>query len=151
MAWMVASGEYDLVLGSRILGNTVRRGGMPWWRYVANRCLTVAQNLLLNSKLSEFHTGYRAYSRRVLEALPLAENSDDFVFDNQVIAQAVYFGFNIGEISCPIRYNSDASSITFERSVVYGFGVLKVSLEYRLARLGLLRPRYFAAEGRRLL
>lgn len=148
MAWMIASGEYDLALGSRILGNLVLRGGMPWWRYVANRFLTLFQNMLLGSKLSEFHTGYRAYSRRLLEALPLAENSDDFVFDNQLIAQAVYFGFNIGEISCPIRYLDDSSSINFMRSVTYGFGVLGVSISYRLTRMGITHPRIFVNAAR---
>lgn len=149
MAWMVASGEYDLVLGSRILGNIAQRGGMPWWRYVANRALTLFQNTLLGSKLSEFHTGYRAYSRKLLEALPLAANSDDFVFDNQFIAQTVYFGYSIGEISVPIRYLDDSSSISFSRSVTYGFGVLGVSIQYRLTRWGLAHPGIYArAEGK---
>jgi len=143
MAWMVASGEYDLVLGSRILGSVTQRGGMPWWRYVSNRALTLFQNTLLGSKLSEFHTGYRAYSRRLLEALPLEANSDDFVFDNQFIAQTVWFGYDIGEISVPIRYLADSSSISFRRSVTYGFGVLGVSIQYRLARMGIVHPRIF--------
>jgi glycosyltransferase involved in cell wall biosynthesis len=147
MAWMVASGEYDLVLGSRILGNIAQRGGMPWWRFVSNRLLTLFENILLGSKLSEFHTGYRAYSRKLLEALPLDANSDDFVFDNQFIAQTVYFGFNIGEISVPIRYLDDSSSISFARSVTYGFGVLGVSMEYRLTRMGVMHPGIFARAG----
>jgi glycosyltransferase involved in cell wall biosynthesis len=147
MAWMVASGEYALVLGSRILGNIAGRGGMPWWRFIANRGLTLFQNLLLGSKLSEFHTGYRAYSRALLEALPLDANSDDFVFDNQVIAQTVWLGFHIGEISVPIRYLDDSSSISFSRSVTYGFGVLGVSIQYRLARMGIGGARIFKATG----
>ena len=136
MAWMVASGEYDLVLASRILGGGALRGGMPLWRYVANRGLTFAENLLTGLKLSEYHTGYRAYSRRVLETIPFEANSDDFVFDNQVIAQTALMGFRIGEISCPTRYMDEASSINFRRSVVYGFGVLGTTLRLRLARMG---------------
>src|SRR6516225_10135216 len=124
MAWQVASGEYDIVLGSRILGAGALKGGMPLYKYVANRFLTSVENFLLGIKLSEFHTGYRAFSRRVLEDLPLHENSDDFVFDNQVLAQAVAFGFPIGEISCPTKYFPEASSINFRRSVTYGCGVL---------------------------
>lgn len=137
MAWLVASGEYDLVLASRILGGGALKGGMPWWRYVANRGLTLAENLLMGLKLSEYHTGYRAYSKRVLETLPLDANSDDFVFDNQVLAQAAYFGFRIGEISCPTRYMEEASSINFRRSCVYGFGVLGTALRFRFAKLGM--------------
>src|SRR3982751_21886 len=124
MAWLVASGEFDIVLGSRILGTGALKGGMPLYKYVANRFLTAVENLLLGVKLSEFHTGYRAFSRRVLETLPLHENSDDFVFDNQILAQAVAFGFLIGEISCPTRYFPEASSINFRRSMTYGMGVL---------------------------
>ena len=151
MAWMIASGEYDLVLASRILGRGAREGGMPWWRYVANRFLTLAENLLLGVKLSEFHSGYRSYSRRVLETLPLEEGSNDFVFDNQLLAQAVAFGFRIGEISCPTRYGEDASSIGFRRSVVYGFGVLATALAFRLHAWGLAKPAIFSPQGRRLL
>lgn len=143
MAWMIASEEYDLVLASRILGAGAREGGMPWWRFVANRFLTAIENLLLGMKLSEYHTGFRAYSRRVLERLPLEVASDDFVFDNQVIAQAVHFGFRIGEISCPTRYRADSSSISFGPSVRYGFGVLAVALAYRLQRWGLARFEIF--------
>jgi len=150
MAWMVASGEYDIVLGSRILRNTALTGGMPLWRYIPNRFLTAFENLLLNTKLSEFHTGYRAYAREVLERLPLGENSDDFVFDNQILAQAIYFGFRIGEISCPTRYDPDSSSINFARSFQYGLGVMRVSILYRLARLGLAHPRIFDRDGGRL-
>lgn len=137
MAGMVASDVYDVVLGSRILGRTARAGGMPRYKYVSNRMLTAFQNLLLGSKLSEFHTGYRAYSRKVLETLPLLANSDDFVFDNQVLAQTVAFGFSIGEISCPTKYFPEASSIGFGRSVRYGLGVVATSLEFRAWRMGL--------------
>lgn len=143
MAGMIASDVYDVVLGSRILGRTARAGGMPRYKYVSNRVLTAFQNLLLGSKLSEFHTGYRAYSRKVLETLPLLANSDDFVFDNQVLAQAVAFGFSIGEISCPTKYFPEASSIGFGRSVRYGLGVVATSLEFRAWRMGLkAAPRY---------
>jgi glycosyltransferase involved in cell wall biosynthesis len=150
MASMVASGHFDCVLGSRILGVGARKGGMPLWKYVANRFLTAAENLLVGYKLAEYHTGYRAFSRRLLETLPLHENSDDFVFDNQMLVQALWFGFDIGEVSCPTRYFPEASSIGFRRSVRYGFGVLGAALEFRLARLGLRRPRRFAGDGRRL-
>lgn len=137
MAGMIASGVYDVVLGSRILGNTALAGGMPLYKYVANRFLTAFQNLLIGAKLSEFHTGFRAFSRHALERLPLLANSDDFVFDNQMLTQAVAFGLSIGEISCPTRYFTDASSINFHRSLVYGLGVIATSLEYRLWRMGL--------------
>ncbi|WP_300622106.1 glycosyltransferase family 2 protein [Dokdonella sp.] len=143
MAAMVASDVYDVVIGSRILGNTAIAGGMPRYKYFSNRVLTALQNLLLGSKLSEFHTGYRAFSRRVLETLPLRGNSDDFVFDNQMLVQAVAFGHRIGEISCPTKYFADASEINFRRSVVYGFGVLWTGLVYRLWRWKLLRSRLF--------
>lgn len=143
MAAMVASGVYDAVLGSRILGNTARRGGMPLYKYISNRFLTATQNLLLGAKLSEYHTGYRAFSRRVLEELPLLANSDDFVFDNQMLTQTVAAGFRVGEISCPTKYFPEASSINFRRSVVYGLGVLATSLKYRLWKWKLLRSRLF--------
>jgi glycosyltransferase involved in cell wall biosynthesis len=136
MASMIGSELYDCVLASRILGGHARAGGMPLWRYVANRFLTLAENLLMGSKLSEFHTGYRAFSRKLLETLPLDENSDDFVFDNQMIAQIVWFDFKVAEVSCPTRYATDASSINFVRSVVYGFGCLGTALHYRLCRMG---------------
>jgi glycosyltransferase involved in cell wall biosynthesis len=151
MAGMVASGHFDCVLGSRILGVGARKGGMPLWKYVANRGLTFFENLLLGYKLSEYHTGYRAFSRRLLETLPLEENSDDFVFDNQMLAQVLWFGFDVGEISCPTRYFAEASSIGFRRSVTYGFGVLATALEYRAARMGLTHPARLSATGRRLL
>jgi glycosyltransferase involved in cell wall biosynthesis len=150
MAWLVASGEFDVVLGSRILGTGAIRGGMPRYKYVANRFLTAFENILLGSKLSEFHTGYRAFSRRVLESLPLEENSDDFVFDNQILAQVVFFDFKIGEISCPTRYFAEASSINLRRSITYGLGVLRTSVQYRLQRLGFLHTAIFSHSGRRL-
>jgi glycosyltransferase involved in cell wall biosynthesis len=138
IASMVASGEYDLVLGSRILGGRARVGGMPLYKYVANRALTLAENILLGQKLSEYHTGYRAWSRRALQKLPIDRCSDDFLFDNQVLVQAVHWGFRIGEISCPTRYFREASSIGPRRSVVYGLGVLETAARYRLHHLGLL-------------
>jgi glycosyltransferase involved in cell wall biosynthesis len=144
MAAMVASGVYDVVIGSRILGNTALSGGMPRYKYIANRVLTALQNLLVGVKLSEFHSGYRAFSRRVIETLPLAANSPDFIFDNQMLIQAHAFGMRIGEISCPTRYFADSSQISFGRAVVYGFGVLRTSLQYRLWRWGLARPRIFS-------
>ncbi|MEL6759295.1 MAG: glycosyltransferase family 2 protein [Myxococcota bacterium] len=134
MASMVQSGHYDLVLGSRILGGSARTGGMPRYKYLANRALTAAQNILCDAKLSEYHTGFRAYSRELLEAIPYEQNSEDFLFDNQVIVQALRFGFSVGEISCPTRYFAEASSIGFTRSVVYGLGVLRTSLGYRWDR-----------------
>jgi len=146
MAAMVASGVYDVVIGSRILGNTALSGGMPRYKYVANRALTAIQNLLVGTKLSEFHTGYRAFARTVLETLPLAANSPDFLFDNQMLIQAHAFGMRIGEISCPTRYFGEASKISFSRSVVYGLGVLWTSLQYRMWRWGLVRPRIFSPE-----
>jgi glycosyltransferase involved in cell wall biosynthesis len=143
MAAMVVSGEYDLVLGSRILGGRARHSGMPLYKYISNRFLTLVENLILGCKLSEFHTGYRAFSRAVLENLPLENNSDDFVFDNEMLAQAVYFDFRLGEISCPTRYFAEASSINFHRSVVYGLGVLWTSLRFRLHKAGICRFRIF--------
>lgn len=149
MASMIASGHYDLVLGSRILGGGALKGGMPVYKYVANRLLTFAENLLLGAKLSEYHTGLRAYTREVLETLPLDANSDDFVFDNEVLAQTLFFGFAIGEISCPTRYFDEASSINFFRSCVYGLGVLRVAASYRLHKWGLLKSEIFRKSGRR--
>ena len=143
MAGMVTSGLYHCVLASRILGGQALSGGMPMWRYVPNRFLTLAGNVLLGTKVSEFHTGYRAYSRELVERLPLDANSDDFVFDNEVLAETAWLGYQIGEVSCPTRYAPDASSITFWRSVKYGFGCLAVALRFRLARWGLVRdPRF---------
>jgi glycosyltransferase involved in cell wall biosynthesis len=151
MAGMIAYGEYDAVIGSRIIGNGALRGGMPLYKYVANRFLTLFQNILMGCKLSEYHTGFRAFSRELIEALPLNENSDDFVFDNQMLAQIVYFGYRLGEISCPTRYFPEASSINFRRSVRYGFGVLATSLQFRLHRMRLTRPRIFRTRGQKLL
>jgi glycosyltransferase involved in cell wall biosynthesis len=151
MAGMVASGVYDMVLASRILGGGALRGGMPLYKYISNRCLTAFQNLFLHVKLSEYHTGYRAFSRKLLETLPLKENSDDFVFDNQMIAQAVMFGFRIGEISCPTKYFDEASSINFKRSVEYGLGVLSTTASFVAHKLGIARIRRFEPTGRTLL
>ena len=139
MASMIASGHYDAVMASRILGRGALAGGMPVWKYVANRGLTLVENLLLGQKFSEYHSGYRAWSRHVLEHLALDRCSDDFVFDNQMIAQALAAGFRFGEISCPTRYFKEASSINFRRSVTYGFGVLGTAMRYRLDRAGLRR------------
>jgi glycosyltransferase involved in cell wall biosynthesis len=149
MAWMISSGEYDVVLGSRIIGGRARQGGMPAYKYVGNRALTAFQNVLQGSKLSEFHTGFRAFSREVLETLPLMENANDFVFDNQMLAQALFFDFRIGEISCPTRYFAEASSVDFGASVVYGLGVIKTAIEFRLGRMG-LEAGYLRRDGRGL-
>ena len=146
MASMIAYGVYDVVLGSRIIGGAALRGGMPLYKYVSNRLLTAFENLLLRAKLSEYHTGYRAFSREVLTRLPLRENSDDFIFDNQVLAQCVYFGFQIGEVSCPTKYFPEASSINFRRSVKYGLGVLLTSLQFRLQQTGLGKFRIFSGQ-----
>lgn len=146
MAAMIASGVYDVVFGSRILGNGAIAGGMPRYKYVFNRMLTALENLLIGSKLSEFHSGYRAFSRGVLESLPLKPNSDDFVFDNQMLVQAHAAGARIGEISCPTKYFPEASEINFRRSVVYGLGVLRVALTYRWWKWGLLRTRLFSTD-----
>jgi glycosyltransferase involved in cell wall biosynthesis len=143
MASMIAYGVYDVVLGSRILGGGALKGGMPRIKYVANRALTLIQNLALGAKLSEYHTGFRAYSREMLLSLPLSANSEDFVFDNQFLAQCIYLGARIGEISCPTRYFPEASSINMRRSVVYGFGVLKTTLDCMAARIGLYRKPIF--------
>jgi glycosyltransferase involved in cell wall biosynthesis len=150
MAGMIASGEYDVVLGSRILGTGALSGGMPFYKFVSNRFLTAAQNLLVGQKLSEYHSGFRAFSRKVLETLPLNENSDDFVFDNQMLVQAVRFGFRIGEISCPTRYLPEASSINFRRSVQYGLGVLGTSLRYVAWRAGWRKQPFLDEAGRKL-
>lgn len=150
MASMVAYDVYDVVLGSRIIGGTALHGGMPLWKYVANRFLTAFENIFLGIKLSEYHTGYRAFSSKVLTRLPLLENSDDFVFDNQVLAQCVHFGFRIGEVSCPTKYFEEASSINFSRSVTYGVGVLRTTLQFALQRWGVANFRIFNEKGRRL-
>lgn len=151
MAGMIAYGEYDVVMGSRILGKGALAGGMPLYKYVANRFLTLAQNVLINQKLSEYHTGFRAFRREVLESLPLDENSDDFVFDNEMITQAAFFRYRIGELSCPTRYFTEASSINFARSIKYGLGVLATSAKYRLHRWHLLKSKLFRAREEKLL
>ena len=145
MASMIAEGEFDVVLASRILGVGALAGGMPVYKYIANRFLTLVQNILVGHKLSEYHTGYRAWSRKTLESLPLLNNSDDFVFDNQMLAQTIYQGFRIGEISCPTRYFPEASSINFKRSVIYGLGVLLNSVRFRLQRMGLKNYAIFSS------
>jgi glycosyltransferase involved in cell wall biosynthesis len=150
MAAMVASGVYDMVLASRILGGGALKGGMPRYKYISNRMLTAFQNLFLGVKLSEYHTGFRAFSRELLQALPLLENSDDFVFDNQMIAQAVMFGFKIGEISCPTKYFEEASSINFKRSVKYGLGVLATTMSFVAHKTGIRRSPRFGVSGRKL-
>src|SRR5271169_2490919 len=150
MASMVAYGVYDVVLGSRIIGGTALLGGMPLYKYVSNRLLTAFENLFLRVKLSEYHTGYRAFSRQVLTELPLLENSPDFVFDNQMLAQCVYFGFRIGEVSCPTKYFAEASSINFRRSVKYGLGVLLTTLQFSLNRRGFLHHPIYSEQGRTL-
>ena len=144
MASMIAYDVYDVVLGSRIIGGGALKGGMPVYKYIANRFLTAVENLLLGTKLSEFHTGYRAFSKRVLESLPLHVNSDDFVFDNEMLVQIIYFGYRVGEISCPTRYFKEASSINFVKSVVYGLGVLSTTAKFRLQKLGLIDSRLFS-------
>lgn len=151
MAGMVSSGVYDMVLGSRILGGGALKGGMPVYKYIANRLLTAFQNLFLGAKLSEYHTGFRAFSREILQTLPLLENSDDFVFDNQMIAQAVMFGFRIGEISCPTKYFEEASSINFKRSMQYGFSVLATTVGFMTHKLGIRHLPMFEASGRKVM
>jgi glycosyltransferase involved in cell wall biosynthesis len=143
MASMIAYGVYDVVLGSRILGGGALRGGMPLYKYIFNRLLTAFENIFLGIKLSEYHTGYRAFDRRVLETLPLHQNSDDFVFDNEMLAQAAMFKFRIGEVSCPTKYFKEASSISFRRSVRYGLGVLATTMKFFFHRLGIVRSRLF--------
>lgn len=145
MAYVIANGLYPVVLGSRILGKGALKGGMPWYKYVANRFLTLVQNILLNQKLSEYHTGYRAFSGEVLRSVNYNVNSDDFVFDNQMLAQIFYKGFEIGEITCPTKYFPEASSINLKRSTIYALGVLKVSLVYRFTKWGLMRPKYLVS------
>lgn len=150
MAALITSGMFDLVLGSRILGNKALEGGMPLYKYVANRLLTLVENNIISQKLSEYHTGFRAFSRRVLLGLPIVENSDDFIFDNQMLLQAFYFGYKVAEITCPSRYTEDSSSINFSRSVVYGFGVLSTALKYALEKHSLARFPIFDKNGRKI-
>jgi glycosyltransferase involved in cell wall biosynthesis len=143
MLYPIANGLFPVMLGSRILGKGALIGGMPLYKYIANRFLTLVQNLLMGQKLAEYHTGYRAFSREILESLPLEENNDDFVFDNEMLAQIAYAGHTIGEVTCPTKYFDEASSINFSRSMKYGLGVLRVSLSYRLNRWGLMHSRIF--------
>jgi glycosyltransferase involved in cell wall biosynthesis len=147
MASLIGNGLYHCVLGSRILGGYALKGGMPYWKYVANRFLTFTENFLIGAKLSEYHTGYRAFSRELLEKLPLEVNSDDFVFDNQMLSQIIWFGYTVAEVSCPTRYFAEASSINFSRSVKYGFGCLKTALDFRLSRMKLINTSLFPANG----
>jgi glycosyltransferase involved in cell wall biosynthesis len=150
MASLIGQGQYDVVLGSRILCGGAMKGGMPLYKYFANRLLTFTQNVLMSAKLSEYHTGYRAFSKEVLISLPLEENSDDFVFDNQMISQAIFFGYRVGEISCPALYFKEASSINFRRSVTYGLGVLATSFQFFFERAKVKKHKIFASDGRRL-
>jgi len=150
IASIIASEHYDIVLGSRIIGGDALKGGMPLYKYFANRFLTLIENMILGAKLSEYHTGYRAFHQKVLQTLPLEENSDDFIFDNEVLVQAIYFGFKIGEISCPTRYFKEASSINFIRSVKYGFGVLATSMKYILQKSGIMNSSILNPKGKKL-
>ena len=150
MAHMIAQGVFDVVIGSRILGNQAITGGMPVYKYISNRFLTLVENAIINQKLSEYHTGYRAFSKEVLRSIPLLENSDDFVFDNEMLLQVFYFGFKVGEVSCPALYFDDASSISFRRSVTYGIGVLKTALKYFLSKKGLAADPIFNKDGKKL-
>ena len=151
MAALITSGIFDAVLGSRILGNKALAGGMPIYKYIANRILTLIENVMINEKLSEYHTGYRAFSRQALLNLPILENSDDFVFDNQMLLQTFYFGYRVGEITCPASYTKESSSINFSRSVTYGFGVLGTAWDYMLCRFGLARRKVFDKNGKKLV
>lgn len=150
MVALIGSGLYDCAIGSRILGGQARQSGMPLYKYVANRVLTLVQNVMMQSKLTEFHTGYRAFSRELLLSLPLEENSDDFVFDNQMLSQVIFFGFSIGEVSCPTKYFADASSINFQHSCRYGLGCLATSWLFRAAKMGIYHSRLFRADGKKL-
>lgn len=143
MAGMIGSDLYDCVLGSRILGGYALTGGMPPWKYIANRLLTLTENILLGAKLSEYHTGYRAFSRQLLEKLTLEHNSDDFLFDNQMLAQIIWLGYTIAEVTCPTKYFTEASSINLRRSIIYGIGCLRTALSFRLVRMKLIRSRLF--------
>ncbi|HKQ39807.1 MAG TPA: glycosyltransferase family 2 protein [Verrucomicrobiae bacterium] len=145
MVSLIANGVHPCVLGSRILGGHALKGGMPWWRYVSNRFLTLFSNIFMGAKLSEFHTGYRAFSREILQRLPLEVNSNDFIFDNQMLAQVLWFGYTIGEVSCPTLYFGESSSINFRRSVKYGFGCLVMALMYRMAKMKVIKSKYFPA------
>jgi glycosyltransferase involved in cell wall biosynthesis len=145
MASLIAENMFDCVLGSRILGIGALKGGMPLYKYISNRFLTLFQNLVIHHKLSEYHTGYRAFSREILETLPLERNEDGFIFDNQMLAQIVYAGFRVGEITCPTRYEPDSSSINLTNSITYGLGVMRTSVEFRLAKMGLKKSPIFSS------
>jgi glycosyltransferase involved in cell wall biosynthesis len=151
MAALLCTGEFDMILGSRVLCGMALKNGMPWYKYISNRFLTFLENLMLNYKLSEYHTGYRAFTREVLLELPVLENSDDFIFDNQIIAQAIYFGYRIGEISAPCRYNKDSSSINFRRSVFYGLGVIWTGIKFVLQKSKLAHFKIFDKNGKKIL
>jgi hypothetical protein len=150
MASTIAYGVFDAMIGSRILGNKALEGGMPLYKYVSNRFLTAAENLLIQQKLSEYHSGYRAFSAEVLESIPLLENSDDFVFDNEMLLQVMYFGFGVGEVSCPAKYFEEASSIGLSRSMTYGLGVLSTAMKYFLSKRGSKRYVIFNPDGKKL-
>jgi len=150
MAGLLVSGMFDVVLGSRILGGMALKGGMPLYKYISNRILTMAENMFLGAKLSEYHTGYRAFTAEFLSRMPFGENSDDFVFDNEVLSQAVFFGYRIGEITSPSSYHKEASSISFRRSVVYGFSVLKTIVKFVLQKKGVCKYRIFDLNGKHL-
>jgi hypothetical protein len=143
MTSMIGNELYHCVLGSRILGGYALKGGMPWWKYASNRFLTLVENIMTGAKLSEYHSGYRAFSRKLLEKLPLERNSDDFVFDNQMLAQVLWLDYKIAEVSCPTKYFAEASSINFHRSLKYGFGCLNTAIKYRLAKMHLIKSRLF--------
>jgi hypothetical protein len=147
MASLIGNGLYHCVLGSRILGGYALKGGMPPWKYIANRFLTFVENVLIGAKLSEYHTGYRAFSRELLLRLPLKNNSDDFVFDNQMMAQIVWFGYTVAEVSCPTKYFAEASSINLSRSIKYGFGCLRTAIAFRLAKMKLMKSVLFPTHG----
>ncbi len=147
MASMIGNGLYHCVIGSRILGGKAMKGGMPWWKYVSNRFLTLSENWLIGAKLSEYHSGYRAFSGELLRAINLMSNSDDFIFDNQMLVQIIWHGYTIAEVSCPTIYNEEASSINFLRSVIYGLGCLKTALIFRMARAGLIHSRFLAGKA----
>lgn len=151
MAGLLAADMFDVALGSRILGGMAMKGGMPFYKYISNRILTLIDNVVTGQKLSEYHTGYRAFKKEVLLKLPLLENSDDFIFDNQMLMQAIYYGYRIGEITSPTNYNREASSISFKRSVIYGFGILWVALQYILQKLKLAKFRIFDSNGRKIV
>ena len=146
MASLIGNGLYDCVLGSRILGGYALKGGMPIWKYISNRLLTFLENILTGAKLSEYHTGYRAFSKDLLENINIQQNSDDFVFDNQMLSQILWLGYTIAEISCPTKYFSDASSINFSRSLIYGIGCLKTAIQFRLAKMGLVQSKLYENE-----